>query len=140
MQKRREQPRLKFGVIVNDKKHHREGKTRNISVDGCFIEKEGGFSKLLPVGTHIELTFDLPNAERKIKVMGEVKHHGTHEDGMGISFKTIDEDAVFLIRQFIKAFLDDLGEEFNKTKAEFWEEVDRLKDKTHHHDEPKQEQ
>ena len=58
MQKRREHPRLKFGIIVEDSKHHKKGETRNISVDGCFIEKEGGFSKLLPVGSHIELTFD----------------------------------------------------------------------------------
>jgi len=135
MHKRREQPRLKFAIIVKDKKHHKEGITRNISIDGCFIEKERGFSTLLPTGSTIELFLDLPNAEKKIKVTGEVTHHGTHEDGMGISFKKIDKESITLIRQFIKTFLDDEpGQEWERTKAEYWEEVDRLKEKTRPHD------
>lgn len=135
MHKRREQPRLKFGIIVKDKKNHKEGKTRNISIDGCFIEKEGGFYQPLPIGTHIELTLDLPNAENKIKVTGVVKHHGTHEDGMGIIFEAIDEESISTIGQFIKTFLDDAsGDEWTKTKADYREEVDRLKEKTPHQD------
>ncbi len=135
MRKRREQPRLKFGVIVKDNKSHKEGKTRNISIDGCFIEKEGGFSELLPTGTQIELILDLPNAEKKIKVTGMVKHHGTHEDGMGISFEAIDKESVSIIRRFIKTFFDDAsGEEWARTKAEYMEEVEKLKEKAPHQD------
>lgn len=130
MHKRREQPRLKFGIIVKDKKSNKEGKTRNISVDGCFIEKEEGFKELPPIGSQIELILDLPNAEKKINVMGVVKHHGTHEDGMGIFFEAIDEESISIIGQFIKTFLDGiLGNELAKTKSDYWEEVDRLKEK-----------
>jgi len=117
--KRREQPRLKFGVVVKDKKNNRQGKTKDISVDGCFIEKEGEFKELLPM----------------FKVSGVVKHHGTHENGIGISFEKIDDHAVVIIEQFIKTFLDDvLGEGWAKTKEEYWDEVDRLKEKIPHKD------
>lgn len=130
MHKRREKPRLKFGIIVKDRKNNREGKTGNISVDGCFIEKGGGFNKLLPIGSHIELILDLPNAEKKIKVTGVVKHHGIHEDGTGIYFEAIESKSVSIIEQFIKTFLDDYsGEEWARTKEEYCEEVDRLKEK-----------
>ena len=135
MHKRRKKPRLKFGIIVKDKKNNKQGKTRNISVDGCFIEKGGGFDELMPIGSHIELILDLPNANKKIKVMGVVKHHGTHGDGMGIYFEAIDGQSVSIIEQFIRTFLDDyLGEEWSKTKEEYWEEVDRLKEKISHKD------
>ncbi len=135
MYKRRGQPRLKFGVVVKDIKNDRRGKTKNISVDGCFIEKKGEFKELLPVGSLMELLLDLPNADSKIKVMGVVKHHGTYEDGMGISFEKIDDQSASIIEQFIKTFLDDiLGEEWAKTKEEYWDEVDRLKGKMPHKD------
>ena len=130
MHKRREKPRLKFGIIVKDRKNNREGKTRNISVDGCFLEKEGGFKELMPIGSQIELIMDLPNAEKKIKVTGVVKHHGNHEDGMGIHFETIDDQSVSIIETFIRTFLDDItNEEWARTKEEYWEEVDKLKEK-----------
>ena len=132
MQKRRAQPRLKFGVIVKDKKNNRKGKTRNISVDGCFIEKEDGFDELLPVGSSIELILDLPNAEKKIRATGIVKHHGTHNDGMGVYFEQIDKQSILLIDQFIKTFLDDLSEEYAEIKKEYHEEVGRLRDKSPH--------
>ena len=132
MQKRRAQPRLKFGIIVKDKKNNRTGKTRNISVDGCFIEKEGGFDELLPIGSSIELILDLPNTEKKIRATGIVKHHGTHNDGMGVCFELIDKQSVLLIDQFIKTFLDDLSEEYAEIKKEYHEEVGRLKDKLPH--------
>ncbi len=135
MQKRRERPRLKFGIIVKDK-HHRQGETRDISVDGCFIEKKGGFAQLLPIGSHIELILDFPNAPHKIKVKGVVKHHGTHADGLGVYFESVDEHSVSIIEEFIQAFLDDaLGEESARIKEEYWGEVDRLKEKKPHHDE-----
>lgn len=133
--KRREQPRLKFGVVVKDKKHNRRGKTKDVSVDGCFIEKQGEFKDLLPIGSRIELILDLPNADKKIKVSGVVKHHGKKKDGMGICFEKIDDQSVQVIEQFIKTFLDDiLGEEWARTKEEYWEEVDRLKEKIPHKD------
>jgi len=130
MHKRREKPRLKFGIIVKDKHTHKEGKTRNISIDGCFIEKVGGFKELMPIGAQIELVMDLPNADKKLKVSGIVRHHGTHEDGMGIHFESIDDQSVSIIETFIKTFLDDItNEEWVRTKEEYQEEVDKLKEK-----------
>lgn len=133
--KRREQPRLKFGVVVKDRKRKRSGKTKDVSIDGCFIEKQGEFKDLLPIGSRIELILDFPNADRKIKVWGVVKHHGKNNNGMGIRFEKIDDQAIAVIEQFIRTFLDDVwGEEWAKTKEEYWDEVDRLKEKIPHKD------
>jgi len=133
MQKRREQPRLKFGVVVKDKRSKKQGTTRNISVDGCFIKKGGEFTELLPIGTPVDLVLTLPNTDRNITVSGVVRHHGTQEDGMGISFEEIDDRSVGAIQEFITTFLDDLSvDELPEIKEEYWEEVDRLKVKTRH--------
>jgi Tfp pilus assembly protein PilZ len=133
MQKRREHPRLKFGVVVKDKRSKKQGTTRNISIDGCFIKKEGDFNELLPIGTPIDLVLTLPNTDKKITVAGVVRHHGTQEDGIGISFEEIDDHSVAIIQEFIKTFLDDLsGDNLAGIKEEYWKEVDQLKGKTPH--------
>ena len=135
MSKRREQPRLRFGVVVKEKGTSRQGTTRNISTDGCFINKEGDFTELLPVGSPIELIIRLPNAERSLAVSGIVKHHGTHGDGMGIAFDAIDDKAISIIEEFIQAFLDDLsGEDSSGIRDDYRQEVERLKGKTPHNE------
>ena len=135
MSKRREQPRLKFCVVVKEKGTNRQGTTRNISTDGCFINREGDFTELLPVGSPIELLLRLPNAERNIAVSGIVKHHGTHEEGMGIAFVDIDDKAVATIDEFIRTFLDDLsGEVKGEIRDDYLQEVERLKGKTPHNE------
>ena len=131
MHKRREQPRLKFDVIVKDTKHNRQGTARNISIDGCFIKREGAFEELLPVGSSVDLLITLPNADKRIPVSGVVKHHGTQKDGMGIFFEKIDKQSVTIIEEFIKTFLDDLsGDALTGIKEDYWQEVERLKEKT----------
>ena len=133
MEKRREQPRLKFDVVVKDTKHNRKGTARNISIDGCFIKKEGDFQELLPVGSPVDLLITLPNAEERIHVSGIVKHHGTQEEGMGIFFEKIDEQSVAIIQEFIKTFLDDLsGDAWTGIREDYWQEVGRLKVKAQH--------
>ena len=135
MPKRREQPRLKFGVVVKEKGTSRQGTTRNISIDGCFINREGDFTELLPVGSPIELLIRLPNAEKSLAVSGIVKHHGTHKEGMGISFAAIDDKAVAAIEEFIQAFLDDIsGEDEAGIRDDYLQEVERLKGKTPHNE------
>ena len=135
MSKRREQPRLKFGVVVKEKGTNREGTTRNISIDGCFINREGDFTELLPLGSPIELLIRLPNAERSLAVSGIVKHHGTHEDGMGIAFIDIDDTAVATMEEFIQAFLDDISGEGNAgIRDDYLQDVERLKGKTPHNE------
>lgn len=136
MQKRRVQPRLKFGVVVRDIKNKKQGITRNISVEGCFIKKEGAFSELLPIGSPMDLVLVLPNTDSDISIAGVVRHHGTQNDGMGISFEKIDDHAVSIIEEFIRAFLEDpAGNELAEIKEEYWKEVDRLKVKTPHGEE-----
>ncbi len=131
MSKRRKHPRLKFDIIVKDKKGNRQGKTKNISVDGCFIEREEGFTELLPIGSSIELVLDLPNTGEKIEVIGVVKHYGYHEDGMGIFFDVINRRSARLIKKFIGTFLDDVsGDASSVIKDDYWERLDRLKRKT----------
>jgi hypothetical protein len=131
MSKRRVQPRLKFNVVVKEKGTNRQGTTRNISIDGCFINREGDFTELLPVSSPVELLIRLPNAERSIAVSGIVKHHGTHEDGMGIGFVDIDGTAVAAIEEFMQAFLDNISGDANAgIRDDYLQEVERLKGKT----------
>jgi hypothetical protein len=126
---------LKFGIVVKEKGTNRQGTTRNISIDGCFINREGDFTELLPVGSPIELLIRLPNAEKSLAVSGIVKHHGTHEEGMGISFVAIDDKAVATIEEFIQAFLDDIsGEDNAGIRDDYLQEVERLKGKTLHNE------
>ena len=135
MSKRREQPRLKFSVVVKEKGTNRQGITRNISIDGCFINREGDFTELLPVGSPIALLIRLPNAERSLALSGIVKHHGTHEDGMGIAFIDIDDKAVATIEEFIQAFLDDIsGDDTAGIRDDYLQDVERLKEKTTHNE------
>ena len=135
MSKRREQPRLKFGVVVKEKGTNRQGTTRNISIDGCFINREEDFTELLPIGSPVELLIRLPNSERSLAVSGIVKHHGTHEDGMGIGFVDIDDTAVATIEEFIQAFLDDISGEGNAgIRDDYLQDVERLKGKKPHNE------
>jgi len=133
MHKRREKPRLRFDVVVKDKKTKKQGITRNISVEGCFIKREGDFQELLPVGSTLDLLLYLPNTDKNIKIKAVVKHHGTHEDGMGIFFKDLDHHSAGIIQQFIQTFLDDLSdEEWAGVKEEYLKDVARLQVKTPH--------
>ncbi len=132
MHQRREQPRLKFSAVVRDRENKRQGTTKNLSVDGCFIKRDEGFTELLPIGTRIDLLIILPNSERSIAVSGVVKHHGLHEEGMGISFEKIDANSVAIIQEFINTFLEDPSDEWAVIKEAYWKEVDRLKAKTPH--------
>lgn len=131
MHKRREKPRLRFDVVVKDKKTNQQGTTRNISLEGCFLKKEGAFQELLPVGSGIDLILYLPNTNKNIKIKGLVKHHGTHEDGMGIAFTGLSREDEYTIGQFITAFLDDPSDDtWAGVKDEYWAEVSRLQIKT----------
>lgn len=133
MYKRREKPRLRFDAVVKDKKTHRQGITRNISTEGCFIKREGDFQELLPVGSTLELILYLPNTEKNIHIKAIVKHHGSKEDGMGILFKDISPQSAAIIEQFIQTFLDDLSDdEWPGVKEEYRKEVARLQVKTPH--------
>jgi hypothetical protein len=129
--KRRGKPRLRFDVVVQDKKSGRKGTARNISTEGCFLKREGAFEELLPLGTGIALILYLPNAVKGIRIKGVVRHHGINQDGMGITFKALGREEEDTIEQFIAAFLDDLADdEWADVRREYWSEVARLQVKT----------
>jgi hypothetical protein len=129
--KRRGKPRLKFDVVVKEKKSGSKGTARNISTEGCFLKREGAFDELLPVGSGIDLILYLPNAVKGINIKGVVMHHGINRDGMGIAFKALGREEGDTIEQFIAAFLDDLAvDEWADVRREYWAEVARLLVKT----------
>lgn len=122
---------MRFDVVVHDTKTQQQGTTSNISVEGCFLKKEGAFQELLPVGSHIDLILHLPNTAKGITMKGVVTHHGAHRDGMGIVFRGLSREAQQTIEQFITAFLDDLSDDtWAGVKDEYWAEVARLQVKT----------
>ena len=131
MHKRREKPRLRFDVVVKEKKSGRKGTARNISTEGCFLKRESAFEELIPVGSCIDLILYLPNAVKGIKIKGMVQHHGINRDGMGIAFKALGREEEDTIEQFIAAFLDGLtDDEWADVRKEYWAEVARLQVKT----------
>jgi len=129
--KRRVKPRLRFDVVVKEKKSGLKGTARNISTEGCFLKREGAFEELLPLGSGIDLILYLPNAVKGIKIKGVVKHHGIKQNGMGISFMVLGREEEDTIEQFIAAFLDDLADDaWADVRREYWSEVARLQAKT----------
>jgi hypothetical protein len=131
MHTRRVKPRLRFDVVVKEKMSGCQGTARNISTEGCFLKREGAFDVLLPVGSGVDLILYLPNAVKGIRIRGVVKHHGIHQDGMGIAFKALGREGEDTIEQFIAAFLDDLAyDAWADVRREYWSEVARLQVKT----------
>jgi hypothetical protein len=119
---------LRFDVVVKDKKTGRQGITRNISTEGCFLKREGAFQELLPVGSAIDLMLHLPNTVKNITIKGVVQHHGMHDEGMGIAFQGLNREDEAIIQQFITTFLDDLADDtLPGVKDEYWAEVARLR-------------
>ena len=58
---------------------------------------------LLPIGSEIDFSFEFFNEDDYIDVTGEVVHHGTNDDGMGIWFKRIEDRD----KEFIRGFMRD---------------------------------
>ncbi len=107
--KERETKRVSIGLQVD---YLKEGKTINaftkdISNKGIFIITRETF----PIGTHIELTFTLPENEKPISVTGKVirelsdEEDGHYVGGMGMSFEKMDGDTRKAIDDFIDSSL-----------------------------------
>ena len=82
--------------------HFYAGLTQDISQGGVFIATY----RLLPVGSNLELAFDLPDGTR-IKTRGEVKwlrenaSNGARP-GMGVAFSNLPEDTLHAIDRFCR--------------------------------------
>ena len=81
-------PRLNIGVTVFCNGDYR--RTRDLSINGLFI-KRNDQSHLQPIGSDISLFFYFPSRVSLMPAKGIVMHHGTNDDGMGISLINIKE-------------------------------------------------
>jgi len=80
--------------------HFYAGLTQDISQGGVFIATY----RLLPVGSRLDLSFDLPDGT-EIRTRGEVKwlREGAcsgERPGMGVAFSELSEDAIIAIHRF----------------------------------------
>jgi hypothetical protein len=95
-------PRLNIGVTVFCNGDYR--RTRDLSINGLFI-KRNDQSHLQPIGSEISLDFDFPSRVRLMPAKGIVMHHGTNDDGMGISLINIKERHKEFIKKFVASYL-----------------------------------
>ena len=93
---KRSNPRFDFGILVHH--NHKRRMTINISEQGCFIRKDEQDNNMVlePVGKEISFSLDIPTADDYIDVTGEIMHHGTNEDGMGIWFSDCQKHMMML--------------------------------------------
>lgn len=99
---RRSEPRIfrQFEIEFNYETHFFAGLTLDISSGGLFIATY----HLLPVGTPLSLSFQLPNGVR-LSVQGEVRwvrcaSEGHERPGMGVAFKELPANALAAIAEF----------------------------------------
>ena len=95
-------PRLNIGVTVFCNGDYR--RTRDLSINGLFI-KRNDQSHLQPIGSEISLDFDFPSRVRLMPAKGIVMHHGTNDDGMGISLINIKERHKEFLKKFVASYL-----------------------------------
>lgn len=95
-------PRLNIGVTVFCNGDYR--RTRDLSINGLFI-KRNDQSHLQPIGSEISLDFDFPSRVRLMPARGIVMHHGTNDDGMGISLINIKERHKEFLKKFVASYL-----------------------------------
>jgi uncharacterized protein (TIGR02266 family) len=111
---RREHSRFSVDLDVSVGSDHNfyAGFAENLSAGGVFIATHN----LKPVGSHIELTINLPDRV-KVQATGEVRwirvfnEHSDTPPGMGVRFAPLDADSVAAIESFLShrepLFFDD---------------------------------
>jgi len=100
LEKRKEQ-RIELGIRIASKDNLIRGYTKNLSLGGCFIEKSEDFF-LLPIGSRISFSLEIPGEYAYIEFDGVVRHHGKEGDGMGICFEKMNYGIKSLIDQFLR--------------------------------------
>ena len=82
---------------------------RNVNEGGIFIETD----RPHPLGTNVELQFNIPGSDDPIQVTGAVVRHADADDearGMGIEFENLDAQARRHINALVRALrIDRLG-------------------------------
>jgi len=88
--------RINFGFQVRDGSSARVWMTEDISVGGCFLKA----IEKIPIGSKINLVFQLPGFSRYIEAVGEVKH--VKENGMGIEFVGLGNKEKNVVDRFVQ--------------------------------------
>jgi hypothetical protein len=78
MEDKRRYQRIQFGFRVEDASGKKIWMTEDVSAGGCFLQA----LEKIPVGSKIDLVFQLPGSSKYIEAVGEVKH--IKDKGMGI--------------------------------------------------------
>lgn len=98
---------IHFKVKVETVKGTFNGMGRDISEGGIGVY----LKKLPPLGSPVEVIFQLPHAESNIQITGEVMYHhrggaGVRDDWMGIRFVRMDAYSQSQILKFVKTNSD----------------------------------
>ena len=99
MDEQRQYQRVRFGFRVEDTSGKRVWMTEDISLGGCFLQA----LEKTPVGTKINLVFQLPGSVKYIEAIGKVKH--VREKGMGIEFIAMDADSKKETESFVGDYI-----------------------------------
>jgi uncharacterized protein (TIGR02266 family) len=99
MDEQRKYQRVRFGFRVEDASGKKAWMTEDISPGGCFLQA----LEKTPVGTKINLVFQLPGSAKYIEAVGEVKN--IREKGMGIEFIAMDADSKKETESFVEDYI-----------------------------------
>ena len=105
MIEKRKYLRLQFGFWIHDKSGKETWVAEDISVGGCFIKA----LEKAPIGSRIDLLFQLPGSSRHIEATGEVKH--TKEKGMGLEFLDMGREEKDEVDRFVQDIFQFVGKQ-----------------------------
>ncbi len=89
---------------LDDGALQRMAQTANLSESGMLLSG----APLIPIGSHVELSFELPNDSSQIKVEAEVVRHTAPAErvtGIGVRFTQIATDAGRRLKEFLEVQL-----------------------------------
>jgi len=104
MKGKRSYPRFNTVVKVQDIATLKTGRTKDLSLGGCLINKAEGFD-FLPMASRISLKLEIPGVGEPVVVHGIVRHRGKYREGFGVQFEAVDKKAAYYIERFIGTFL-----------------------------------
>lgn len=95
---RRNYRRITFGFIVQDQKGNVLGTTKDVSLNGCFIETKDNFNK----GDGLNISFELPDSLEAIKARCQVTWI-MPDKGVGVKLIMDDKDKK-IYHEFVKDY------------------------------------
>lgn len=93
--------RIEFGLCISNLKNRKVvGFTRNLSVNGCYLETDEEY----PISYQFLANFELPDSLSQIYTLAEVIRKGHDPSGMGILFRLNNGRYFAMLKQFIMDF------------------------------------